>query len=217
MKKMFKFILVKRLKLKNIQTMKPKLIMLLLAVLFIMGSCKDEFEYTLPSATQKGANTIGCKVDGVVCIPHGASIFSPYTKRLCYNVQNGNLNCGIYFIASDNDLSSGIPRMQVGFEIDSAMSVGSFHNFFASFVISPGGGGGISYEYHYNYKDFPELTGVLEITKLDKINHIISGRFNFEGYYISYSGVYDFSKKTSVTDGRFDIKYNTNGSCVLEY
>jgi len=197
--------------------MKVKLHLLLFALLFTNISCEEEFDYSLPHASQKGANTIGCKINGVVCIPHGASIFSPRTKSLGYNEQNGWLNCGIYFIATDNDLSLGIPRMQVSFGMDSIYNVGVFNDFFASFVISPEGGGGISYEYHYSHEIFPELSGRIEITKLDTVNNIISGRFSFEGYHINNSGEYDSSKKSYVTDGRFDIKYNEDGSYVLQY
>ncbi|MEW5844959.1 MAG: hypothetical protein AB1777_01700 [Bacteroidota bacterium] len=196
--------------------MKSKLMLLFLATLFLSGSCEKEFEYTLPPATQKGANTIGCKVNGVVCIPHGAIIFSPYTKRLCYNEQTGEIDLGVLFLPTENDIKNGIPRFGVSVRMDSIFSPGVFIDF--SGTISIGyydehGGQLPDKEYYYTQN----ISGQLNITKLDKQNNIISGIFNFDGVLFLGLGEWDYSQLAKVTDGRFDIGYNEDGSCILEY
>ena len=55
--------------------MKPLKIAWLLAIACsaIFASCKKEHEDTLPPATQTGAGTFGCKINGKIFIPKGSN------------------------------------------------------------------------------------------------------------------------------------------------
>jgi len=196
--------------------MKTKFHILLFALLFLSSACEEEFEYVLPPATQKGANTIGCKVNGIVCIPHGAVIFSPYTKRLCYNEQTGEVDLGFLFLPTERDVKSKLPRMGVSLRLNSVFSTGVYGNF--SGTISIGyydeyGGQLPDKEYYY----MQDISGQLNITKLDKQKNIISGTFSFDGVLFLGLEEWDYSQLSKITDGRFDIGYNEDGSCILEY
>jgi hypothetical protein len=200
--------------------MKTKLFLLFLAsVLFLQSSCEDNDcpTYKLPNATQTGDNTIGCLLDGNVCIPK-STLFGGITKRLCYNEQTGKMSFMIYFIESDIDLRCGIPRMSVYFGAENIVSTGVTSEFWASTFIdyNPNVVGGQQVRYYGNDPNYapilPEISGIdgqLEITKLDRTNRIISGRFRFIAVALN-----DYTSKTYFTEGRFDIKYNADGSCI---
>jgi hypothetical protein len=196
--------------------------LLLLSFLFLQGSCTREDDrcptYKLPPATQTGANTIGCKVNGQVCIPRIGGLFSPITKRLCFNEETRKLRLIFDFISQDNDFNCGIPRMYVMVNVDNVHIIGEVEveNMYAAVDIRPN----LQVSTMYSYRSFfPDLTASLEITKLDKTNRIISGTFSFEEYEVlSINGdEYVFGEKAYVTDGRFDFTYNEDGSCVEGY
>jgi len=196
--------------------MKTRFHILLFALLFLSSACEEEYEYELPSITQRGLNTIGCKVNGIVCIPHGAGIFSPYTKRLCYNEQTGEVDFGFLFLPTESNVKSKLPRMGVSLRLNSVFSTGVYDNF--SGTISIGyydeyGGQLPDKEYYY----MQDISGQLNITKLDKQKNIISGTFSFDGVLFLGLEEWDYSQLSKITDGRFDIGYNEDGSCILEY
>ena len=64
---------------------------LLLLVLTLMSTkCeKEKPEPTLPPATQTGANTFGCKVNGKVYIPNG-NIYYPPIDQPSYHTNDGS-------------------------------------------------------------------------------------------------------------------------------
>ena len=159
-------------------------------------SCKKEREDTLPAATQIGAGTFGCKINGRVYIPKGSSGTGapnpkvqydvdlngqPYltidaNKFISNNVESGVLisfgnliNIGTYLVPTNFKFSAGWP------EIIGACGVSTIDNSVHSF------GGGI-------------------ITRLDIPNRIISGTFDFKAVKPGCDTV-------RVTDGRFDIKF----------
>lgn len=200
--------------------MKTKIILLLLVPsLFLQGSCIREDNgcptYSLPKATQTGKNTIGCKVNGVVCVPRKAILLSPITKRLCYNDQTGDLSIRVDFLPTDKEYQCGINDMSVSLSADELFNTGvvNFESWSAVVNITPQYQ--VSDEYHF-ISHLSGLSAELRITKLDRTERIISGTFHFEGYYIK-SGVYDFSRKVYVTHGCFDILYNADGSCIEGY
>jgi hypothetical protein len=190
-------------------------------LLFFQGSCdKDDGcpVYELPEATQTGANTIGCKVNGQVCVPKSGGLFSPITKRMCYDENTGKLILTVYFIPIDKDLECGLYDLSLKLISDSIFDAGLIDssNYSAMVDITPQYQPSTMYSYR-SY--FPDLTAKVEITKLDKANRIISGTFSFEGYEVlSINGdEYEFGEKAYVTDGRFDFTYNEDGTCVEGY
>lgn len=186
--------------------MKSKLMLLFLATLFLSGSCEKEEEYELPPASQNGANTIGCRVNGKVCVPKSSGLFSPKTKLLSYNEDTGELHLSVYFLADDSDYSKGIPEMTVRIIAKDIFSVGIDSFYTASVEIeTPRYTRGEWYSYNSEY---PELRTEFKITKLDKNNHIISGIFRFEGIQVGGENFDSLNvKKVEVTDGRFDFVY----------
>lgn len=182
--------------------MKLKKIMwlLILAISSIFGSCKKDKNTTdpadqLPPATQTGANTFGCLVNGKVYIPKGSSgNGSPNPKKI-YDI---GLN--------------GLPFMQI--------DAGQYeqNNQIASFVISIDSLTTIGIHTVYTNKkqigfgstSFPNCgtlpaditqfkTGYINVTKYDIPNNIVSGIFNFKIKPDNCDTLF-------FTDGRFDFK-----------
>jgi len=204
------------------KTKTKTILLLLVSALFLQGSCTKETDrcptYKLPKATQTGENTIGCKVNGQVCIPKISGLFSPTTKRMCYDENTGKLILTVYFIPNDKDIECGLYDLSLKLISDSIFAAGLIDSSSYSAMVD------ITPQYQpstmYSYRSyFPDLTATLEITKLDKTNRIISGTFSFEGYEVlSINGDdYVFGEKAYVTDGRFDFTYNEDGSCLEGY
>ena len=69
----------------------------LLAALLGLGQCtKDDPEASLPPATQTGANTFGCLVNGQVWTPKGNNGSSNYSVSYDPTYRKGTLNVGTY-------------------------------------------------------------------------------------------------------------------------
>jgi hypothetical protein len=58
----------------------------------------------------------------------------------------------------------------------------------------------IGYYHEQSRKTYLAISGKLTVTKLDTVNHIVSGRFYF-------TAKDSLGSKVEVTDGRFDAKY----------
>ena len=199
--------------------MKKMLILLFISTLFLCFSCEDEVEdYNLPPATQKGANTIGCKVNGIVCIPKSDFFLPEKTKYMCYNEQTGELNLRFYFQADDEDYKIGYPKTSVRILADSVLFEGlQKRDLFTGYVDIEKPQNTIGEWYAFS-AETTNLIVELIITKLDKENKIISGTFFFEGYQTG--GInYDSTSlnKVIVSNGRFDFSYNPDGSCIEGY
>lgn len=177
--------------------------LLLLALCSIFAGCKKDNanaatqQDILPPATQTGANTFGCLVNGKVWIPKGSEpngvkpnphiIYStgingiPYlsidTRQFSNNssigeiyISFGNLNrLGFYMAGADFRFSSGWSTVLGNCGMTTLDST----------VQSRGGG---------------------VITKLDIPNQIIAGTFAFKAKRPNCDTVF-------ITDGRFDIKF----------
>jgi hypothetical protein len=162
----------------------------------ILGSihCKKESavnpEPTLPEATQVGANTFGCKVDGVVFLPKKSS-FSNVSPLLVSNSHYDGFLLEISHIGFPNDLNYAISLALPQF----LSTVGAFDlkNFpFGQYVIKTAPGA--RYRTNYIY------SGQLTITRCDTLHKIYSGTFYFTGLDTATG------KTVQVTDGRFDLK-----------
>jgi hypothetical protein len=169
-------------------------LILLLSVTF--AACKKDKNSTnddqLPPATQTGANTFGCLINGKVYKPNGGGI-AIQSLSVSYDptFQGGKL--GIRTSMRNPS------KIDLTINADSINSIGTYTLVQAS-------------KYWIFYADFnvnncsfetintPPTSGILTITKFDIVNKIVSGTFSFK-VSTSTCGVID------ATDGRFDVKY----------
>ncbi|TXE18087.1 hypothetical protein ES692_07525 [Psychroserpens burtonensis] len=203
--------------------MKTTLKILSLSV-FLMLSCnKDDdatgFVPTLPAITQTGANTFGCYAGNILITPrNGTGTFnsedegmilwggypnntdyyeidihdykSERTSSILIHVQSAHLNgIGDYIINASNGFNS----------ID-----GLDNTYINCRVWRDELGGG-----YYNYVSF-ENSGTINITRYDFSEHIISGTFSAN--LRNFNHPYDIIE---ITDGRFDIDWDTNTSVIF--
>jgi hypothetical protein len=170
------------------KTKTKKFILLLVSALFLQGSCVKETDkcptYNLPPATQTGANTIGCLVDGVVLIPKKAegAWNQPTVLSFKYIEETGELSWRIKFAASERDYGCGYLETSLRFVAYEVLSAGTIkpNKFGAEIDIYPTLYGGLKL-YRYTGR-LTGLTSNLKITKLDTISNIISGTFELEMY-----------------------------------
>lgn len=188
-------------------------------LLFFQGSCGKDYgcpTYKLPSATQTGENTIGCLIDDVVMVPLGGGIWSPYTKQFRYNEETGEMWYKIRFTADEKDYECGYTRRTMIFSADSIFSEGEVDAYNFSSTVD------ITSEYQGNLKTYryrstmTGISGILEITTLDKTNNIISGVFEFEAYR-GTTDDYNPDDKINITKGRFDFNYCPDGGTIEGY
>ncbi len=181
-----------------------KLIMIIVACANIFAACKkDKTEPTelskLPAATQTGANTFGCLVNGKAYVAQNDCKYlcnSPF--KVSYNSDFG----GIVGITGDwlNSKENIDKRIQI--LIDSTN-----HKLMHSISIyNPHQGAGYidsklttCNQYDHYLDSASTHTGNVILTKYDLQNGIISGRFNFT---LTKPGC----ETITVTDGRFDKK-----------
>lgn len=187
--------------------MKYKYSFLLISLFFIgltASECKkhkppsNPFDQ-LPPATQTGANTFGCLVNGKVWIPNG--YFSPYPNYRVIvdpNFSDGNVDIRLYRIAN------GI-REDISIASDSIKTVGIYkindngrtqHRFQKSSE-------DLSVQYcEIFYGGIFHRQGYLNITKFDLNNGIISGEFEIQAININCG----YGDTIKITKGRFDKK-----------
>lgn len=135
----------------------------------------------LPSITSTGANTFGCRVNGVFWL-------AAPTKKISGSYSKGSISI-VMDISGNNQLSS--------------ILLTSAYNS----ILQPG-----NYQYteditglyidrnnYYTTNDDSNNIGFINILRLDSINRILSGTFEFS----PYSG----PKSVKITSGRFDFKY----------
>ena len=165
------------------------------------GTYPAPIDYTvLPPATQTGANTFGCLVDGEVWVPRVPLLAVTYRDISSHvSEKNGTGAGGVTCNLVDLDK-----------RIDNWLSISFGNNYFqtkqfcfptnigvtAHFKKTNGDG------YLSNYFDTDE--NCITITKLDTTNNIISGTFQFT----MYNDTINKNDKVIITDGRFDLKYS---------
>ncbi len=171
-----------------------KLLLLLIAVL-LLGSCRDRHqdEDTLPPATQEGKNTGGALVDGKVWVakieapdsnPGGNNTMYDYANneyRLSIklnNLKNPDGNNIEINVTSPVELNQGTYQLNNNYSNRGMYSVISFSTYYTS----------------------ASNTGVVNITRFDKINKIVSGTFSF-------TAVNSAGQVVTIKEGRFDKKF----------
>ncbi|MDD2984991.1 DUF6252 family protein [Flavobacterium sp.] len=166
-----------------------KRILLLLLTTFTLSCCNNEDDKPqnpidqLPPATQTGANTFGCLINGEPFVVSNTS-----NQTAIY--QGGVLQIG-------GGIDNSIMDKRISINISAPINLNTpydltlFPNNLAIFVNN---GEGCYYDYDHT------TSGTLTITKFDQTNFIISGTFNF-------STQTNECENINITNGRFDLQY----------
>lgn len=167
---------------------------LLPLALLLLCACKDD----LPKPTQKGAGTIACRINGTPWVSGGTlrrgdSEYMRYTP--------GSQDGDFYLKGKRVKMSGNTTNTELRLYLSTLTSTGVFQ--LDSFPLKFGA----YYDYDakpyiYYYTDSGQHTGWVHITKLDTVNRIISGMFEFTA-----ADRDNPSQTVRVTDGRFDMQY----------
>jgi hypothetical protein len=178
--------------------MKSKLLYILLFIVFC--SCNDDDDQPrtaleqLPPATQTGEQTFACLIDGEPFIP---PIFGNNAPRAFYQFVDG-----AYTFVLRGGLGGSLSLQSVtvgGIDVNALQEMSyplydeASGNHFGEYNI----GGGLT----YRGTATPNNPGILNITKIDTENFIISGTFEFEAEEINTGEI------IKITEGRFDLNY----------
>ena len=175
-----------------------KKLFLTLLITFTLSSCNDDDNKPsnpvdqLPPATQVGANTFGCLLDGEVFIPGGGT----NSLDCVYQFVDG----GYYFAVQGNKRNENNNLIGISLGTINLQIVES--NTYQLKEQQPGNARGRLY-FSTLYNDTSTTyTGELTITKLDQINQIVSGTFWFDV-------IHPFTNQVvKVREGRFDMQYS---------
>ena len=174
--------------------MKKNYSLVALSFFVLIAGCKKELDDKLPPLTFEGKNSFGCKIDGVSWTPKGhhdlgIGYWVPPTGGGLYQKYT-NSKFGVYISANslwtsiiiylENNGTSNYPLVRK-YNLDEA---GCFAGFRST--------GGL-------YSDYIR-SGWVELLKVDTVNSIVSGRFEFNAYN------YATSMENKITEGRFDFK-----------
>lgn len=174
--------------------MKNILVLALLTLLF--ASCKKTVD-ELPAATQTGANTFGAKVNGSLWVPQGFGAF-PANDILEARMSGHDITINARnFSSSPNETEFQLTIYDVNVP-------GTYQ--FNTNVAHPNGAASYGYYVKRNFTPQNEwltsstYTGHVTITRIDDVNRIVSGTFEFNA-----GSIYN-SEVLTVTEGRFDVK-----------
>lgn len=183
------------------------LLLLLSAWLCFGASCKknnpnpntDQLSL-LPAATQIGANTFGCLVNGQAFLPQNNSFNGQAPYQCNYIFTNGGYNLTVQ---GTNDISSSPYAYQiilatVSLSIKQGQTL-KLENY------NENGKACALYQLisgtYIRYQTTTIVNGQLYISKLDSVKQIVSGTFSFSAINLTKGDT------VHVTDGRFDMKY----------
>ncbi|MGI8950719.1 MAG: DUF6252 family protein [Chitinophagaceae bacterium] len=145
----------------------------------------------LTKATQNGANTFSCKING--------NIFEPCPK---IGVPDPSLYGGlsitsIIIARVTADCYSGTPQKSVAIELSHFNGIGNYSLTDSNYVCTY-----IEYGPGVSVKIYKSINGTVTITKDDRTNYILSGTFEFTA-----ENTNDVNDAVTVNDGRFDLSY----------
>ncbi len=183
--------------------------MLLIFPLWGLGGCSNDDDQSsqdpvsqLPEATQTGANTAGCLVNGEVFLPKGGGLAG--NKNCFYQYVDGGYHFMMRFSDFSGDDSSSVRLGTQNATIENGKTYSlNARPFYSNNEDGRGGGYEIytlepfSETYHSTTN---EITGEMTITKLDFENNIVSGTFWFDA-------INDEGEIVEVREGRFDMQY----------
>ena len=172
------------------------LITVLVLIITSSSNCKKGglFDDKLPAATQEGKNTCGFLVNGKVWLPErGGFDYVSCDYDETYNGGTFNIH-GVQYESGSNSkhTSFGIG----GFDIKNVgvYKLNVHADKVASFTTSD------PFCMYQWFDTIPNHNAFLNITKLDKINRIVSGTFEFALTRTGFETII-------VTQGRFDMKF----------
>lgn len=152
----------------------------------LLVSCRKD---RLTKATDTGANTFSCKVNGTVFLPKSSSLFSSDPVF----VSNLPIN-GFIVQGSQNNGSDGF-SYSIAIAMPYLTRSGTYELTdypYGEYRVKVSGGA--------RYRTNPSHTGTVTITRCDLTNRIYSGTF-------ALTAVDDSTGKTiAITKGRFDVK-----------
>ena len=174
-----------------------KKLLLILLTTFTLNCCnndddkpKTELE-KLPPATQTGANTFGCLLDGKAFLPGNF----PNASNCFYQLVDGEY----YFALNTSKINEDNLLVSIGL-ITNAKQIEQNEEYILEENIPSNAFGQYGLEGIFTTTDGTTHTGELTITKLDDINHIVSGTFWFD--------IVDFQGNShQIREGRFDMQY----------
>lgn len=167
--------------------------------LFILTACfKDNTTETLPAETQSGKGTFGCYVNNQLWVQKGYLHFGISGLRI--SIDNKSFN-----IIAERFSSKSNIQQSLFFKINTPLKKG-IYNLNSTQKTS----GFIDYisDCFYNTDTTAISNGILEITKYDSIQNIVSGTFSFTAYKSYNNNKTNYGSCDScikITKGRFDI------------
>jgi hypothetical protein len=186
-----------------------KLSLISLLFLFAFGSCKKQKPSNpidqLPPATQTGANTFGCLVNGEAVVIH--ALFGDVSPEFgCQYQLTYNSIAGYVFGVSGTDKVDGCHFKSVGLQLDSVQVQVSTYSLTTGRVIYGKIGwvniaNGCAPSPLLMYTTDSAFTGQVAITHFDQQKQIVSGTFYFDAVERPSGDT------VHVTDGRFDMIY----------
>jgi hypothetical protein len=185
-----------------------KRIILVLMCSIVLSCCnKDEVQPAtpiaqLPAATQTGANTAGCLVNGQVFLPKGSSQFGPILSCFYQQDQDG-YHLGLSIVEKNSAENRHVnislnPQQLIENTTYNLVAIlngtSNYNSNFGEFIIS----NNVSSDIRYNTT--ATVTGEFKVTKLNTQQQIISGTF-------WYDAINSGGEKVEVREGRFDMHY----------
>ena len=157
-------------------------------MLLAMVGC--ESEDTLPAPTSEGRNTFGCKINGKAWVPNGVSNeHGPSAKAI--EVEFTKLSDSTFYLLIHTNAST---RDRVQISLTKGV-IGK--NVLRNRHDDPFG---IYYDSQFRiFNSMESKPGQVVITRLDTLNRIVSGTFEFDGQYVVNKEI------VRITDGRFDL------------
>lgn len=173
-----------------------KQLLIVLILILTLSCCKDD-DVTpikpidqLPPATQTGANTFGCLLDGEAFLPDGRHL----SLDCVYQFVDG----GYHFALQGNrrDGNSNLIAIALGTN-NLIIAEGTTYNLYENISTNASGANFFNTFLDYTTQIY---TGELIITKLDQINQIVSGTFWYD--------IKDYNDVVHhIREGRFDMRY----------
>lgn len=175
---------------------------LLVATSLLAGGCRKEAADPLPKATQTGANTFGCRLNGEPWLPNGYHRMSGEVVKVSASYETTGACAGCFCVGA-------FRRERVYDDIELVVNkldhVGTYPLNTTNHWSQPWIAGGRYRPLQPSSTDYLTdslRTGTLTITRLDTVARIISGTFTFSAHQTGGTQV------ASVTDGRFDVSYS---------
>lgn len=175
-------------------------IFFILSLCFTLQSCNNDDDNnndTLPPATQTGANTVGCLVNGEVFLPKNEGINPAVVCN--YEFFNGEFYFNLRFTDQRNGGNEGVRlrTQRVNLQVNQTYSLDKNTVNDGDFT---GCGGEYQTSVSNEFLTTSSIIGELTITHLDLSNSIISGTFWFDA-------INEEGEIVEVRDGRFDYVY----------